>query len=85
MEYTREKYGIEKNLDHRCELILTKILIKKVIKAKQPLLTFELFQTKLKDGSSYSECEETDLDEEDNRIEAKLAMRIYDRLPNFSI
>jgi len=67
------------------ELSLTKLLIKKVIKVKKPLLTFELFQTKFKDGSSYSDCEETELDEDDNRIEAKLAIRIYDSLPNFSV
>jgi len=67
------------------ELILTKLLLKKNLKVKKLLLTFELFQTKLRDGFPHSDFEETVLDEEDNRIEAKLALQIYHGLPEFSV
>ena len=47
--------------------------------------TFELFQTKLKDAFSYTDYEETDLQKNDSRIEAQLAWKIYDGLPDFSL
>jgi len=68
------------------ELRFTKLLLKKTLKKpKKVLLSFELFQTKLKDAFSYSDYEETELKEKDTRIEAKLAWKIYEGLPNFSV
>jgi len=68
------------------ELRFTKLLLKKTSKKpKKVLLTFELFQTKLRDAFSYSDYEETELKEKDSRIEAKLAWKIYDGLPDFSV
>jgi len=68
------------------KLRFTKLLLKKTSKKpKKVLLTFELFQTKLRDAFSYSDYEETELKEKDSRIEAKLAWKIYDGLPDFSV
>jgi len=86
-ETLKECESIEINLWNikNDELILTKLLLKKIFKAKKPLLTFELFQTKLRDGFPHSDFEEIELDEQDNRIEANLALQIYHGLPEFSV
>eukprot|EP00092_Neocalanus_flemingeri_P003021 GFUD01003230.1.p1 GENE.GFUD01003230.1~~GFUD01003230.1.p1 ORF type:complete len:463 (+),score=132.15 GFUD01003230.1:529-1917(+) len=67
------------------ELTFTKLMVKKVIKTEKPLLTFELFQTRVNDGSLQVDCKETELAGDDSRIEAKLAMRIFNSLPEFSV
>ena len=67
------------------ELTFTKIMLRKILKAEKPLLTFELFQTQLNDGTLYSDCEETELVEDDGRNEAKLAMKIFHGLPQFCL
>merc|ERR1719450_486927 len=59
------------------ELIFTKLMLKKVLNnSRKTVLTFELFQTKLKDAFSYTDYEETDLQKNDLRIEAQLAWKI---------
>eukprot|EP00092_Neocalanus_flemingeri_P032479 GFUD01035325.1.p1 GENE.GFUD01035325.1~~GFUD01035325.1.p1 ORF type:complete len:312 (+),score=74.74 GFUD01035325.1:297-1232(+) len=67
------------------ELTFTKLMVKKVIKTEKPLLTFELFQTRVNDGSLHVDCKETELAGDDSRVEAKLAMRIFNSLPEFSV
>eukprot|EP00092_Neocalanus_flemingeri_P032478 GFUD01035324.1.p1 GENE.GFUD01035324.1~~GFUD01035324.1.p1 ORF type:complete len:417 (-),score=120.61 GFUD01035324.1:15-1265(-) len=67
------------------ELTFTKLMVKKVIKTEKPLLTFELFQTRVNDGSLHVDCKEIELAGDDSRVEAKLAMRIFNSLPEFSV
>jgi len=67
------------------QLTFTKMMLKKIVRLDKPLLTFELFQTQTTDANLKLDCEETELSEADKRIEAKLALRICDGLPNFSV